>query len=229
MFASPVVGSDETGSKVNGHTHWFHTYQNPEWTFIGYHASRGAEARDAFYPVGLPNSILVTDCLAMQLSTPAKKHQVCMPHLLRELNAMEQEYPRRQWPVQMKALIKDAQDLKNKEYTHRQVEQIERRFRKLLRVDQSRAPGKIAPFWKRMIKHGDKVFTFLHHENVPPDNNGSERAIRNVKVKQKVSGQFKSEKGARQYAVGRSIIDTANKQGKNVHQVLVQIALLVPK
>jgi transposase len=229
VFASPVVGSDETGSKVNGHTHWFHTYQNPEWTFIGYHASRGAEARDAFYPVGLPNSILVTDCLAMQLSTPAKKHQVCMPHLLRELNAMEQEYPRRQWPVQMKALIKDAQDLKNKEYTHRQVEQIERRFRKLLRVDQSRAPGKIAPFWKRMIKHGDKVFTFLHHENVPPDNNGSERAIRNVKVKQKVSGQFKSQKGARQYAVGRSIIDTANKQGKNVHQVLVQIALLVPK
>ncbi len=129
----------------------------------------------------------------------------------------------------MKTIIKGAQDLKNKEYTLRQVEQIERRFRKLLRVDQSRAPGKIAPFWKRMIKHADKVFTFLHHENVPPDNNGSERAIRNVKVKQKVSGQFKSEKGARQYAVGRSIIDTANKQGKNVHQVLVQIALLVPK
>jgi transposase len=228
IFKSEVVGSDETSANVNGQNHWFHTYQNPLWTFIGYHQSRGINARDAFYPSGLPNTILVTDCLAMQLTTPAKEHQVCLDHLLRELNAMEQEYPRRHWPVQMKALIKNALDLKKKEYTLLQVRQIERKFRKLLKIDQSNAPGKIAAFWKRMIKHADKVFTFLQHENVPPDNNGSERAIRNVKVKQKVSGQFKAQKGARQYAVCRSIIDTAGKQGKNIHDVLAKIANLVP-
>tara|TARA_B110000238_G_C16016877_1_gene391435 strand:+ start:298 stop:441 length:144 start_codon:yes stop_codon:yes gene_type:complete len=47
-----------------------------------------------------------------------------------------------------------------------------------------------------MIKYKDYIFTFRHHFHVPSDNNVSERAIRNVKVKQKVSGQFKTEKGA---------------------------------
>ena len=46
-------------------------------------------------------------------------------------------------------------------------------------------------FQKRITKYKDHVFTFLYHPNVPPDNNGSERAIRNIKVKQKISGEFK--------------------------------------
>jgi len=51
---------------------------------------------------------------------------------------------------------------------------------------------------------------------VPPDNNGSEKAIRNIKGKQKISGQFKSENGANGFAVIRSIVDTAIKSGQNV-------------
>ncbi|SFF20505.1 Transposase IS66 family protein [Flavobacterium xueshanense] len=47
-------------------------------------------------------------------------------------------------------------------------------------------------FHKRMIKHKEYILTFLHLFHVPFDNNASERAIRNVKVKQKVSGQFKT-------------------------------------
>ena len=42
------------------------------------------------------------------------------------------------------------------------------------------------------VHEKNHIFTFLEHPNIPPDNNGSERAIRNVKVKIKVSGQFKS-------------------------------------
>jgi transposase len=229
IFKAEVAGSDETGAKVGGNKEWFHTYQTPQWTFIGHHPSRGTDARDVFYPTGLPNTTLVTDCLAMQLSTTTKGHQVCLDHLLRELNAMEQEYPRRDWPMQMKLLFKRALQLKKVEYTLVQADQIVRKFKKLLKIDQSKAPGKIAPFWKRMIKHADKVFTFLYLDNVPPDNNASERAIRNVKVKQKVSGQFKAQKGARQYALCRSIIDTTNKQRKNVHEVLTQIANLAPE
>jgi hypothetical protein len=51
-------------------------------------------------------------------------------------------------------------------------------------------------FHKRIAKYQDFVFSFLHYYKVPPDNNGSERAIRNLKVKQKISGQFKAENGA---------------------------------
>jgi transposase len=142
---------------------------------------------------------------------------------------MQQEYPRHRWPKQMKQLLQKALKLKTKDYTTRQVKQIEQQFHQLLERPQTRAPGKIPAFWKRMIKHSDKIFTFLHDQTVPPDNNGSERAIRNVKVKQKVSGQFKTALGARRYATFRSIIDTLHKQGKNVHDSLVKIANLVPK
>ena len=52
-----------------------------------------------------------------------------------------------------------------------------------------------------MVKYKDYILTFLYHPKVPPDNNGSERAIRNVKVKLKISGQFKSWKGVDQYHI----------------------------
>ena len=226
-----VVGSDETGAKVNGSNGWFHTYQTPLWTFIGYHISRGKEARELFFPTGLPKTILVSDCLAMQLSTPAAAHQACMAHLLRELNAMQEAHPDQIWPTKLRTLFQQALQLNHGPLYPLEVEAIENEFKNLLTLDQSAAPGKIPAFWKRMQKHAGKIFTFLHHDNVPADNNGSERAIRNVKVKQKVSGQFKTDKGAMQYAMNRSIIDTLNKQnkqGKNVHEALIEIANFTP-
>ena len=62
--------------------------------------------------------------------------------------------------------------------------------------------------------------------NVPPDNNGSQRAIRNIKVKQKISGQFKSMTGAMNFAILRSITDTAIKNIQNVLKALSTIATL---
>lgn len=228
ILKAEVVGSDETGAKVNGSNGWFHAYQTPLWTFIGYHASRGKEARELFFPTGLPKTILVSDCLAMQLSTPAAAHQACMAHLLRELNAMQEAHPNQIWPTKLKTLFQQALQLNNGLLYPVEVEAIENEFKNLLTLDQSAAPGKIPAFWKRMQKHAEKIFTFLHNDNVPADNNGSERAIRNVKVKQKVSGQFKTHKGAMQYAMNRSIIDTLNKQGKNVHEALLEIANFTP-
>ncbi|MEC5165305.1 hypothetical protein RCH18_001032 [Flavobacterium sp. PL11] len=46
----------------------------------------------------------------------------------------------------------------------------------------------LCAFHKRMQKYKEYIFTFLFYDQVPPDNNASERAIRNVKVKQKISG-----------------------------------------
>jgi transposase len=75
-------------------------------------------------------------------------------------------------------------------------------------------------FQKRLAKYRDHVFPFLYHPDVPPDNNGSERAIRNVKVKQKISGQFKILNAAENFAILRSIIDTAIKNNQNVVEAL---------
>jgi transposase len=75
-----------------------------------------------------------------------------------------------------------------------------------------------------MCKERQHLFTFLFIANVPPDNNASERAIRNVKVKQKISGQFKVENAAQNFAKIRSVIDTTIKNGLNVLEALVIIA-----
>ena len=74
---------------------------------------------------------------------------------------------------------------------------------------------KIIVLQKRLAKYQDYLFLFLKDELVPPDNNGSERAIRNFKIKQKVSGFFKTVHGAKNYAILRSVCDTAIKNNQN--------------
>ena len=66
-----------------------------------------------------------------------------------------------------------------------------------------------------IIKCRDFLFTFLDHEGVPHHNNASEAAIRILKVKTKVSGGFRTQDGADEFAVFNSITDTAKKNGKS--------------
>ena len=87
----------------------------------------------------------------------------------------------------------------------------------------------IVAFQRRMLRYRHYVFTFLYDPNVPSDNNGSERAIRNIKVKQKISGQFKSLRGAECFAIIRSITDTCIKNGQSVLSALCLIAKLQPE
>jgi len=75
-----------------------------------------------------------------------------------------------------------------------------------------------------MVKYSDHLFNFLLNKDIPPDNNGSERAIRNFKVKQKISGFFKSDAGANIYATIRSVIDTALKNDQNPFEIIRLIA-----
>ena len=79
-------------------------------------------------------------------------------------------------------------------------------------------------FFEQMHKLKKGLFTFLEHEKIPFDNNASERAIRNVKVKIKVSGQFKSLQN--EFAILRSVIDTATKNGQSVFEAIAAIVYL---
>ena len=126
----------------------------------------------------------------------------------------------------MKQLLKEAMlDHKlNISQAQREIlkEQYLLMLDKLLEVDastKSETQKQINSFKKAR----DKIFTFLLYSNVPPDNNGSERAIRNLKVKLKVSQQFKSSQGAKDYATLRSVVDTARKRDMNEFEVLRDI------
>ena len=95
-----------------------------------------------------------------------------------------------------------------------------------LTIDNQKYPL-TATFQLSIIKNRNYLLPFLYNLDIPPDNNGSERAIRNIKVKQKISGQFKS--GQNTFCVLRSVIDTFIKRKLNVFNSLFQIMNLVPE
>lgn len=111
-------------------------------------------------------------------------------------------------------------------------ESVARSFRtrldELLDVDykqRSRSKQELFEKFRQGVgKHRDHIFTFLTNESVPYDNNASERSVRPTKTKLKVSGQFKSQEGAQQYATLQSIIQTAHKSGCDPLCALVAVA-----
>ncbi len=104
--------------------------------------------------------------------------------------------------------------------------QIESRLEFLINYPLPSEKHELKRFQNRLKKHRKYIFTFLYRLEVPPDNNASERAIRNIKVKQKVSGMFRSTNGAFRFAVLRSITDTVLKNNLKVLNSLNIIANL---
>jgi len=224
-----VVGADETGASIGGKKGWFHTWQSKKLTFIVASMNRGYQTITQYFSDGFPLSVYVSDCWAAQLKVTARLHQLCIAHLLRELNNFEDALSC-QWSIAMKLLFQDAIQLKKQlvpadyDSSNEQVLAIQSRLDKLLiEHQQASSHKKVQAFINRLTKHKKSILTFLYHHHVPPDNNASERAIRNVKVKSKVSGQFRTEKGATRFAILRSVIDTTQKNTNNVLDGLIMM------
>ena len=79
---------------------------------------------------------------------------------------------------------------------------------------------------KGIAKHRNYIFTFLTNPAVPPTNNDSEKALRPAKTKLKISGCFRTEVGAQNYASVASVLQTAVKNGQNPFEVLRVITTL---
>ena len=226
---SEVVGTDESGVKVNGFKHLFWTWQTTLFTYIAHSNNRGSETINREFPKGFPQSVLVHDGWRAQLKTVSKYHQTCLAHLQRILNYLNQLYPKQEWGTNFIKLLYDSQKLKkNLDFQNNQYNidraLIIQRFDFLLNNPPNQKQKELYTFYKRILRERQHIFTFLFIENVPPDNNASERAIRNVKVKQKISGQFKVEQAAQNFAIIRSVIDTTIKNGLNVLEALALIA-----
>jgi transposase len=229
VLHSQVIGTDETGIKINGKNHWFWTWQNNRATFIAASTNRGTTTIIENMSGISGEAVLVHDCWKAHFQTPVKEHQLCTAHLERETKYLEERY-KVAWPVRFRAILKEAHKLKKQftpadyYYPNPLRSLLEKELDNLLSESLDPKHKEMITFQKRITKYRDHVFTFLYHPNVPPDNNGSERAIRNVKVKQKISGQFKILSAAENFAILRSIIDTTIKNNQNVLQALNVIA-----
>jgi len=229
---SIFAGTDETGVKVNGEKDWIWTWQNDELTFITHSDNRGFKTIEDNFAKGLPDTVLIHDRFACHFNCEAMHHQICMSHVLRDLQYIAELYPKNNWATEMKTLIMEALELKKQltitQYYTQVVQRdaLQKRLMELLGVALDPTVKKARSLQRNLLKHQEHVLYFLYHPKIPPDNNGSERAIRNIKVKQKISGQFKSAEGADMFAILRSVIDTTIKSGQNVLNALSLIAIL---
>jgi len=225
LSLSDKVGIDETGAKVNGYRDWHWVFQNDTCTFIVHNKSRGTCVIDKHFPDGFVNAIVGHDNYSSYNSLIAKSEQLCLAHKLRDLNyAIECDDT--QVMKDIKILLKEAMIDHKSDLSQEQREILKEQYLlmldKLLEIEdipKSETQKQINSFKKAR----DKIFTFLLYANIPPDNNSSERAIRNLKVKLKVSQQFKSSQGAKDYSTLRSIIDTARKRDMNEFEVIRDI------
>lgn len=229
VASSKVVGGDETGAHVNKEKMWFWVFQNTSLTFIVASLSRGYKTIIDTFSDGFKTSVYVSDSLPAQLKISSFKKQLCLAHLMRELKNFESAFSS-QWAGELKQLFKNTIDyqrtMKQSDYTESniKIKEFEQSLTNLLAKEIKDRHQKERAFVKRLVKNRDSIFTFLYFEYVPSDNNGSERAIRNVKVKMKISNQFKSFEFAQNYAVIRSVVDTTIKNSMNVFQALSNLA-----
>jgi transposase len=222
---SRVVGADETGENINGELYWMWVWQTQKLTYIHSDKSRGKLAIDKQFENGLPNSILVTDRHRSYFNMNVAHHQLCLAHILRELIFLTELDTKQNWSIQLTKLIRDAiHQRKTVSWEEINRDSLLDRLNNLLTICTDSLNKKIIAIQKSLIKYKEYVFKFLFDPDVPYENNASERAVRNLKVKQKVSGMFKSQMGSHTYCQIHSIAQTAKKNNQNPFLAILAVA-----
>lgn len=219
-----VVGSDETGIKINGKKGYQFVFQN--WSFCLYvsRLSRAYKVIEETFAERFP-SVWVSDRYNAQLKTPSQ-HQLCLVHLVRECRYLI-EAEQSEWAGELKQLLQEAMELKKskgEDYdpleldTFRHIQAIEEQLTCIF----SKPPPKELEqkLFKGLRSRQEELLAFLHDPDIPPDNNRSEQALRNRKTHLKVIGTFRSQQGVKRVDTIASIIETAKRQGKNALDVL---------
>ena len=221
---APVVGADETGAAVGKQLHWNRIFQTDALTYVYQLKSRGQEAVDSKFPNGLPHSTLVTDRKQTYFKMNVKEHQVCLAHLLRNAEYLNELDAKQDWSRRFTHLLAHAIDLRrNNTITQRKIKVLKTKMKNLLGESLSHLDDEFERFKKGILKVKDYLFTFLSNPLVPYDNNASERGVRKIKVKQKVSGCFRTDSGADDFAKLHSIVETAMKNGNSKFNAILAV------
>ena len=244
VAGAAVKHMDETGLRIGGKTQWLHVACTAWLTFYRVCARRGSLLANV-------TGVVVHDHWLPYYGMPGVRHALCNAHHLRELKALI-EIEKEDWARKMHRLLRRTCHAVNlarergSPFKPRLIALIERRYdafvaeglafhgaQSPLRPDEApqgcRRRGRKARrtghnLLLRLANRREDVLRFLTDPNVPFTNNQAERDARMMKVKQKISGCFRSLDGALDFAVIRSFISTTKKQGWDVIHALTQNA-----
>lgn len=230
---------DETGINVDGKRLWIHNASNERWTLIAPHAKRGKDAMDEMGILPHFSGFLIHDHWKPYYRYENCAHVLCNAHHKRELTrAYEQDG--QHWAKAMETLldqINDAVKEAGGSLSEVDSKKWRRKYRQLLKKADAECPppeddppekkkrgrtarSKSRNLLERLRDYEEDVLCFMDNPLAPYTNNQGERDLRMVKVQQKVSGCFRSMKGAEIFCLVRSYLSTCRKHEVGVGEAL---------
>ena len=242
LSAALVAGFDETGFRVHKTRMWLHSCSTELYAYYTVHRKRGYQAMQAAGVLSNFKGTAIHDFWKSYFKYTCK-HGLCNAHMLRDLCFITERFDQT-WSEQMSKLLckmkaaKDKAILKGKKaFSKATINRYRKEFDKIIQQGLDANPfeppkikkrGRVAKskprnLVERLQNYVDEYLLFFTDFNVPFDNNFSERDIRMMKVKQKISGCFRSLDGAKYFARIRSYIVTARKQNVNAFDALCNL------
>jgi transposase len=232
IVAAPVGHFDETGAAIAGKRSWLHVAGTAGLTHYATHPKRGRKAMDAIGILPQFRGRAIHDGLVSYWHYAACTHGLCNAHHLRELTFVAEELGQ-PWAQQMKDLLREIKAAVATAHGHGRnglatavTEAFTARYAALLdaggKANPPPAPtgrrgrpklGKAGSLVERLREHQGATLAFMEDLAVPFDNNQAERDLRMVKVREKISGCFRTPKGADRFCRIRGYISTLRKQG----------------
>jgi transposase len=242
VLGAEVVHFDETGMRNRGVLWWLHTASTKLFTYLTIHRRRGKEGMDSGGILPAFAGIAVHDCWKPYWIYGCV-HALCNAHLLRELIGVL-ESRGQEWAGGMIGLLLEMKKAVAR-YREKEKEALSAYLRdtfsagydELVREGMEENPAakkeagkrgkakqsKARLLLERLEEYKEEYLRFTQDFRVPFDNNQAERDFRIGKVKQKVSGCFRSDRGAEAFAVIESFIQTIHKHHANIGEELVKV------
>lgn len=231
LLSLPILHADETGIHINGKLYWLHTLSGNGIALQYIHAKRGTKALDDINIIPRYKGKLVHDGFKSYFKYQCQ-HVLCNGHHLRELQwCIEHDMKWAQKMYDFLLLIK--KDIESNELLDaKAIQKYIKKYKKILCNGNKEMAAmetdlslikKALNLNKRLSKYATETLNFMIDPEVPFTNNLAERDIRMTKVKQKVSGCFRSLTGAKYYARIRSYILTCQKHGISAQESLQRL------
>jgi len=233
---SALAHADETSINLNGTKIWLHNMSNKNWTWFAPHPKRGSEAMNDIGIIPSFSGILCHDHWKPYYLYKCN-HSLCNAHHLRELTrAYEQD--KQNWANKMHIFLtqlnKEVDATKEKMLDKKASDTRRKEYRQILDEGDQECPAvgpkpgtkrkpaqsKARNLLTRLRDYEDDVLLFMVNALTPFTNNQGERDIRMTKVQQKISGCFRSMKGAVNFCRIRSYLSTCKKNGVSASDAL---------